>query len=218
MIIKRNLIYVDAKSIRKIGRAEEKDERKEELEKLRKEIIEKAKKEADEILGNAKKEADSILNDARKKYEELEKNLKEEYEKKMQEIEEMKRKLVEFESLLRGKLDEAIEGLVEKSLPVLKVIYKKVLEKDMDEDLARRRIKSALEKIFETSGVRFKISPEDTSGLEDLISSMKTQGFEVVVDPSLKKGDVIVETSIGLIDKTTEFRWRMIEDALDEIL
>ena len=62
------------------------------------------------------------------------------------------------------------------------------------------------------------MSPKDSEKLSDVLESLRSQGFEVRIDPDLSEGDVLVETEKGIIDKTTPFRWKMIEDILDEIL
>jgi flagellar assembly protein FliH len=221
MIIKRHLIYVDSKSVRKIGK-EEKDESKEdlreEIEKKRMEIIQEAEIRAKEIIESAKAEAEKILEDANEKAKNIEESLKKEYAMKIEELEALKVDVLNFKSLLLSKMEEAIEDLIDMALPLMKIIYRKILEKDIDDDLARRRIKSALEKIFETANVRFRISVEDSSKIGDLIQELGSEGMDVVVDPSLKKGDVVVETSLGVIDKTTSFRWKMVEDMIDEVL
>ena len=219
MIIKKHLIYVDAKSVRRIGKEkEEKKDEEREIERMREEVLKKAQIEADKIISEAKEKAKRIIEQAQKEYEEKISAASRELEEKMKEVETQRKRLENLENLLREKIGEAVKEIVEESLPILKVIYKKILEKDMDEDLARRRIESALERIYETSGVRFRISPEDAHGLEDTIKLLKGRGFEVVVDPSLKKGDVLVETSLGILDKTTSFRWKMVEDILEEVL
>ncbi len=63
-----------------------------------------------------------------------------------------------------------------------------------------------------------RVSPKDSEKLSDVLESLRSQGFEVRIDPDLSEGDVLVETEKGIIDKTTPFRWKMIEDILDEIL
>lgn len=223
MIIKRHLIYVDAKAVKKIGlRSDEKESKGDEIiQKARAEaqrILENAKKEAGEILSGAQNEAQKILEDAKARADEIVNSAKAEIDAKLSEIEALKARISSFSERLNESLKELSEQLTDEALPVFKIIYRKILEKDLDEDLAKRRIESALEKIFHSDGVVLKISPKDAERLSDVIEDLKSQGFGVQIDPDLSEGDVLVETKRGVVDKTTSFRWKMIEDVLDEIL
>ncbi len=222
MIIKRHLIYVDAKTVKKIGREpEKKNEEDEIIQKAKAEaqkILENARKEADEILKDAQDKAQKILEDAKVKADEIVNSSKSEIDARLAEIEDLKSHISSLGKRLDDSLKDLSERLADASLPVFKVIYRKILEKDLDEDLAKRRIESALEKIFHSDGVILKISPRDVERLSGVMDNLKSQGFDVQIDPNLSEGDVLVETKKGVIDKTTSFRWKMIEDVLDEIL
>lgn len=220
LIIKRHLIYVDAKSVRKVGPKEEKEEdsKEKELEELKRKIVEEAKEEAKKIVENARRESEEIVKKAREDSERMKRTLEEEYTRKIGEIEDLKGEILRIADGFKKELARAAEEIADLSLPVLREIYRKILEKDIDEDLARRRITSILERIYETAGVRVRISPGDSEILGETVEELKKRGFEVLVDPSLKMGDVVVETQGGVFDRRTDFLWKMIEDAIDEIL
>ncbi len=222
LIIKRHLIYVDAKSIKKVGNeSSEENEINELLESAKKEaeeIIKNAKDEAQKIVENAKNEAQRIIDDAKIEAEEILNSAEIEINEKLSEIDSLKSYIAAFGERLNEQLNGLAKELAEKSFPAFKAIYRKILEKDVDEDLAKRRIESALEKIFYSEGVILRVSPKDSEKLSDVLESLRSQGFEVRIDPDLSEGDVLVETEKGIIDKTTPFRWKMIEDILDEIL
>ncbi len=222
LIIKRHLIYVDSKSIRKIGPEDKKkgleEEMEEEIRRKAEEIIKSAQEEAEGALKDAREKAEKIVEDAKEKARLIMEDAKRKAKKEVEEIGKLKEDISRFREKLNDQIEKVARNVAENSLPILKVIYKKILEKDIDEELALRRVQKILERIYTSEKVRIRISPQDEVILSDLVEELNRKGFEIVVDPDLQKGDVLVETSKGVMDKTTSFRWNMIEDVIDEIL
>lgn len=216
MIIKRHQIYVDAKSIRKIGGLlpGEREALEEELKELRETVIREANERASHILEEARKRAQETLARAKEEADKVVEESKKAYSAELESLKEEKSKLQALLGSIPEKLDSAIKSLADEALPVLKVIYKKVLEKDIDEELARRRLESALSRIFETAGITIRLNPADVERVKDLV----VKGANILPDPGLKEGDVLIETRLGILDKSTAFQWKMIEDIIDEVL
>ncbi len=217
MIIKKHQIYIDAKSVKKIGPPPVLTRENEEFKKLKEAIEAEAKENARLILEEAQRRADEIVKRADEEAKRIIEEAKKAYVKEIEALKEERERLRVVINSIPSKLDAEIEKLTKLVLPVLKVIYRKILEKDIDEELAYRRIKNVLSAIFQTSNIIIKLSPQDLQRVKS--SGLQIpEGVILKAEPSLNEGDVIVESDLGIIDKTTDFRWKMIEDIIDEIL
>ncbi len=215
MIIKKHQIYVDARTIKKIGEraSSERSEIEEELERLKESILKKANDDAIRIIESAKKEAKEIVDGAKVEANRIIDEARKAYEAERQSLMEEKEKIMALFNSLNSKLDSAVENLVDESLPILKVIYRKILEKDMDEELAKRRLRSALQKVIQTGEITVRMNPADVERVQGEFT-----GLKIIPDPGLEEGDVVIETHLGVIDKSTNFQWRLIEDIIDEVI
>ncbi|HIP92387.1 MAG TPA: flagellar export protein FliJ [Thermotoga sp.] len=219
IIKKRKIIYVDSPRIRSVIEREEKEKEKKnvdiDVEKLLREareqakkIVEKAKEEAENILKKAKDDEERLLEKAKSNAEKLEK----EYIEKLRNIDKIVKK---FEENLNKKIDKIVLLI----LPTLRILFKKILEKAIDEEIVERKIRSVLGKIVSMKNVTVRINPNDISHISnDLREYFEKNGIEMTLDPNIEKGGVVVETELGIIDKTFGFQWKLVEDIIEEVI
>ena len=218
IIKKKRIIYVDSPRIRSVETVEEEKKGKEiemDVEKILKEakerageIIEKAKKEAEEILKKAKDQEKELLERAKNDVEKLER----EYIEKLEKIDKI---VKNFEENLNREIDKMVQLI----LPTLKVLFRKILEKAIDEEIVERKIRSVLGKIASMKRVTIRINPDDVTKIsEDLKEYFERNGVEMKLDPNVEKGGIVVETEIGIIDKTFGFQWKLVEDIIEEVI
>jgi len=219
IIKKRKIIYVDSPRIRSVIEREEKEKEKKnvdiDVEKLLREareqakrIVEKAKEEAENILKKAKDDEERLLEKAKSNAEKLEK----EYIEKLKNIDKIVKK---FEENLNKKIDKIVLLI----LPTLRILFKKILEKAIDEEIVERKIRSVLGKIVSMKKVTVRINPNDVSNISsDLREYFEKNGIEMTLDPNIEKGGVVVETELGIIDKTFGFQWKLVEDIIEEVI
>lgn len=218
IIKKRRIIYVDSPRIRSVETVEEEKKEKEieiDVEKILKEakerageIIEKAKKEAEEILKKAKDQEKELLERAKNDVEKLER----EYIEKLEKIDKI---VKNFEENLNREIDKMVQLI----LPTLKVLFRKILEKAIDEEIVERKIRSVLGKIASMKRVTVRINPDDVTKIsEDLKEYFERNGVEMKLDPNVEKGGIVVETELGIIDKTFGFQWKLVEDIIEEVI
>ena len=218
IIKKRRIIYVDSPRIRSVETVEEEKKEKEieiDVEKILKEakerageIIEKAKKEAEEILKKAKDQEEELLEKAKNNVEKLER----EYIEKLEKIDKI---VKNFEENLNREIDKMVQLI----LPTLKVLFRKILEKAIDEEIVERKIRSVLGKIASMKRVTIRINPDDVSRIsDDLKKYFERNGIEMKLDPNVEKGGIVVETELGIIDKTFGFQWKLVEDIIEEVI
>ena len=218
IIKKRRIIYVDSPRIRSVETVEEEKKEKEieiDVEKILKEakerageIIEKAKKEAEEILKKAKDQEEELLEKAKNNAERLER----EYIEKLEKIDKI---VKNFEENLNREIDKMVQLI----LPTLKVLFRKILEKAIDEEIVERKIRSVLGKIASMKRVTVRINPDDVTKIsDDLKKYFERNGVEMKLDPNVEKGGIVVETELGIIDKTFGFQWKLVEDIIEEVI
>ncbi|MCD6267627.1 MAG: flagellar export protein FliJ [Thermotogaceae bacterium] len=217
IIKKRRIIYVDSPRIRSVETEEERKEKEIEVdvEKILKEareqareIVEKAEKEAEEILKKAREQEEELLEKAKNNAERLER----EYIEKLEKIDKI---VKNFEENLNREIDKVVQLI----LPTLKVLFRKILEKAIDEEIVERKIRSVLGKIASMKKVTIRVNPDDVSRIsDDLKEYFERNGIEMKLDPNVEKGGIVVETELGVIDKTFGFQWKLVEDIIEEVI
>ena len=220
MLIKSHRIIVDAESIRKIGKSRLDESRKkedEELRLLKEKVLSEAGEKAKSIVEDAKEKAEKIIADAQEQAKEIVEEARLAYKKEIDATKEERERLRNIIAEIPSSIENEVKRLSDMILPIVKIVVKKVLEKEIDEDLVNRRIQSALSKIYDTATITLKVNPEDIQLVNQIRDSFPPN-VEVQPDPSVERGGVIVESRLGIMDKTTNFRWKMVEDIIDEIL
>lgn len=144
--------------------------------------------------------------------------LKLEVERLLEEKRKEKQKFSEYILSLKKQIQMQIHQKLEEILPdiveVLRVLFRKILEKEMDESVVVRKLRSALSKVAGIENVKIKIHPEDL----DKVDLKELKGKQVIPDPNVEKGGVILETEYGVLDKTFSYQWKLVEDIFEEVV
>ena len=217
IIKKRRIIYVDSPRIRSVETEEERKEKEIELDV--EEILKEAREQAREIVEKAEKEAEEILKKAREQEEELLEKAKNNAERLEREYIEKLEMIDKIVKNFEGNLNREIDKVVQLILPTLKVLFRKILEKAIDEEIVERKIRSVLGKIASMKKVTIRVNPDDVSRIsDDLKEYFERNGIEMKLDPNVEKGGIVVETELGIIDKTFGFQWKLVEDIIEEVI
>lgn len=217
IIKKRRIIYVDSPRIRSVETEEERKEK--EIEVDVEKILKEAREQAREIVEKAEKEAEEILKKAREQEEELLEKAKNNAERLEREYIEKLEKIDKIVKNFEGNLNREIDKVVQLILPTLKVLFRKILEKAIDEEIVERKIRSVLGKIASMKKVTIRVNPDDVSRIsDDLKEYFERNGIEMKLDPNVEKGGIVVETELGIIDKTFGFQWKLVEDIIEEVI
>ncbi|PLV57507.1 FliH/SctL family protein [Thermotoga sp. SG1] len=221
MLLRRDeIFYIDLPKKIKTEEKESKESRevkedpREQLNRIKEQIISQAREEARKILEEAEKRAEEILKNASEEAE----RLKLEAERLLEEKKKEKQKFSEYILSLKKQIQTQIHQKLEEILPdiveVLRVLFRKILEKEMDESVVERKLRSALSKVAGIENVRIRIHPEDL----DKVDLKELEGKQVIPDPNVEKGGVILETEYGVLDKTFSYQWRLVEDIFEEVV
>lgn len=176
-----------------------------------------------------KKEAEKILENANVRKEEIEKQA---YEQgfssgKAIGLEEGKSKYNEALSKIGNSINSLLnvknELIREYEPEIIKLaisIAEKIVKREVTikSDHIVEIVSSLVNQLKDKSKVIIKLSPED---FEDLKNSEKlgklkyiSTNFEIIEDPTLSKGDVMVDTSFGVIDASINSQLKRIEEEL----
>ncbi|ONN26632.1 flagellar export/assembly protein [Thermosipho affectus] len=224
MIIKKRYVYIDTPQVINKKNVEEKKEKEEvkqqadiikNAQKKANEIIEKAQKKANEIIEKAKKDAQKILDESIREKENLINSQKKATYESIS-------KLNERINFLIQKFDENILKIVEQFendlFQLTKIIISKILEKEIDEEITKRKLNKILTHIAGMKNVKLYLNPEDIKLLDpNIISQLNNKGIEIIEDSKVQFG-VIAETEIGNINTDLKFQMKLINEIIDEVL
>lgn len=221
LLRKDDVFYIDLpRKIEKEEKAEEektKENTAEEIQKIkeiREKILSEAQEEARKIIEGARKDAEGILRSASSEAEAL----KLEAKKVLEEAKTMRNDLQKYILGLKKEIQKQINLKIEEILPelldILRILFKKILEKEMDESVVERKLRSALSKLVGIKNVKIRINPEDAKKLDLSDISKET----LIPDPNVERGGVIVETDFGILDKTFSHQWELVEDIFEEVI
>jgi flagellar assembly protein FliH len=209
-------------------------EMKQELNEMKKNILEDAKKESDALLKNAQKENEQIISKAydesmkirekaKKEGFEIGKKeglavMKDKEKKVMAEALQYKNKIIdEYNTYLENK-DEAIINLVIDT--VEKILNKHVKE---DFDIIQNLVKKGIEKSIFTENIKVRVSEDDyeiavDSKAKILTFSKDIKDIEFVTDYSLEKGDCIIESQNGSVDVSVSTQYDKFKEFIQELI
>ncbi|MDK2785452.1 MAG: flagellar assembly protein FliH [Thermotoga sp.] len=220
LLRKDEIFYIDLPKKIKTEEKESKESRevkedpRKQFNRIKEQIISQAREEARKIVEEAEKRAEEILKSASEEAE----RLKLEAEKFLEEKRKEKQKFSEYILSLKKQIQMQIHQKLEEILPdiveVLRVLFRKILEKEMDESVVVRKLRSALSKVAGIENVKIKIHPEDL----DKVDLKELKGKQVIPDPNVEKGGVILETEYGVLDKTFSYQWKLVEDIFEEVV
>ncbi|MFN3283029.1 MAG: FliH/SctL family protein [Pseudothermotoga sp.] len=190
-------------------------------------IINEARMKAQEIIENAKKESQNILEKAKKESlmaQNQNKHSKKIFEKEKKQsimahnqikttIQTVNKIIEEFQKQLKSKVIDISNQLV----GVLHILIRKITYREIDKVDYERKIESILTKIIGMKNIKVTMSVDDFKNLPQLVEQFKAIGAEVTKSNTLKSGDVIVDTQIGIIDGTKQYAYEIVEQLLEEV-
>ena len=118
-----------------------------------------------------------------------------------------------FDALDRQVADE----LVRISLGIAEAIVRRTLP---DRAMVLDLLRSSLEHVTDLQGARVRLHPEDESVLRKIQEAASTPGIsgpiELHADPSLRRGDMLIETRSGFFDARLDTRLQVLREELLE--
>ncbi|HOV27375.1 MAG TPA: FliH/SctL family protein [Pseudobacteroides sp.] len=202
--------------------------------KIREQILQSARDEADLIIKEANYEAERIINEIQNEaienanaiiQEARQKGFEEGYNEVKKQYEDL---LVEAESIkehARVEYKEVLESIESDAVNIVLDITRKVLgmEISTNKEVILSLIKQAFEKCSSKENVVLKVSNEDYEYVcanKDVIMG-QVEGIgelDIKKDSSLKAGGCIVETPYGTIDAGMETKFKKIENAFRDVI
>jgi flagellar assembly protein FliH len=104
---------------------------------------------------------------------------------------------------------ESEKDLVKLALCVARRVVRRELS--VDPDAVQGLVRAALEKVQSKDLRRLRVHPEFQNPIRRHVEAAGLPGMEIVPDPSLLPGDVIVETRLGDLDASVESQLNEIE-------
>lgn len=214
MIIKKRQLFIDSPYI--LSQTKVTQDPAELLKRAEQELLD-AHQEADQIINEAQMKAQEIIENAKKESQNiLEKAKRESLMAQNQiktTIQTVNKIIEEFQKQLKSKVIDISNQLVD----VLHILIKKITFREIDKVDYERKIESILTKIVGMNNVKVTMSVDDFKNLPQLVEQFKAIGMEVTKSNTLKSGDVIVDTQIGIIDGTKQYAYEIIEQLLEEV-
>lgn len=228
MLIRKRYVYLDA-PLKIENRIEEDKTRNvvqdEEKREKTLEMVAKANKEAERIISEARLQADKILNQAQEEYvyiisqanQSAEDIIAQAQEEAQKSIEAVNKQLQTILDTFEKALNNLLDLYSEKMTSVSERLAEKFLEKEIDSDVTKRKLKKVLSHLVSATKVKIRINPNDMRSLEEeIINRIKSQGFELISDPAVESG-VVAETDIGTIDTTLNFQLTLLDEIFEEV-
>ncbi len=172
--------------------------------------LEKQQEEFEKVLQEAKESAFEEGRAAGEKAcrEQMQARIEEQIERMRTSVEALEKSR---EIFLR-KIDTIEEELIETALDLAKQVVAKEVQNDSKE-VALRLAKLLLAEVKEASNVTLKVNPNDYEYLKEHLG-MEKDGFEIVSDPAVGAGGVIIQSDIGNIDGEIMNRFERIKEAV----
>lgn len=190
--------------------------------KVYEEIVNKAKIEAQQLLDNA----DRILKEAEQKAEIVTTNAyNEAYQKGIDETQDY---INQSNAMLQSITDErknVINNLKPEIIELIINLFEKVVGYKLsnDDEFMVKLLQNTLEQFGNKNAIVVKVSNEDFETIDgkkaDILSKLRNiDGFTLLCQESLQKGDCIVETSSGEIDSSISTQLEHIKCIVEDVL
>jgi flagellar biosynthesis/type III secretory pathway protein FliH len=119
-----------------------------------------------------------------------------------------------LDSALNALREEISERVIELSVRIAEIILHHTLP---DHQMISELIKQTLTPISDLQGVRIRMNSLDVEKLKTSIASpVLLERIDLVSDPTLAAGDVIVESKNGIFDARIEQRLKLLEEKLKQ--
>lgn len=215
MIIKKKQLLIDAPCI--VGEHKQKgqSDNKDQLDPSK--ILEEARKKAEEILEEAKKEAAKIFNEAREKQQKLLQEIEAERQQLKKRSMEASQKLAALMSSFEKQLEKKKQEISDQLVDVLRVLIEKIAFRYLDETDFSEKMKKVFSKLSEIKHAKVLVSSQDAESFPEIVKQCEELGFDVIESTSLKPGEVLVETDLGVLDGTKKAATTLVERLIEEV-
>lgn len=214
MIIKKRQLFIDSPYV--ISQRKVIEDPVEFLKKAE-QVLQDAQKQADQIINNAQIQAQEIIENAKRESQNiLEKTKKESLIAQNQikaSIQTLDKIVEEFQKQLKSKVNDISNELIE----VLRILIKKIAYREIDKTDYQKKIESILTKVIGMNNIKVTMNTDDFKNFPQLVEQFKSVGVEIVKSNTLKSGDIIVDTEIGVIDGTKQYAIEIIDQLLEEV-
>ncbi|HOJ87972.1 MAG TPA: FliH/SctL family protein [Pseudothermotoga sp.] len=168
-------------------------------------IINEAQLKAKQIIENAKKDSQSILEKSKKEAELAQSQMK-------ATVQTLNKIVEEFRKQLNSKIADISNELTE----ILHILTKKMAYREINKVDYQKKIENILSKIIGMSNIKVTMNTEDFESFPQIVEQFKSLGMELVKSAALKRGEIIVDTEIGVIDGTNQYLTQIIDQLLEE--
>lgn len=210
------------------------DDYADEIRKMKEDMLESVKQEADQLIGRANEERESIINDAYAQSDQIREQARQEaYDQGYQEG------VANGYGEATGYIEDALaikdnyfrkfEAIKEESETELTNVIiqtvEKILNKHVQEDyeLISGLVEKALEKCAFTSNLTLRVAPEDYDSalsIKKYILSLteNVEDIEIKQDSALPKGSCIIDTDAGSVDSSIHTQFENVKNKFVELL
>jgi len=147
---------------------------------------------------------------AEKEYQILKEALEKDYNEKLKQIDILIKNFNEELKNLVIDLDDQVFFLAKKIAE--KIVLKTI---KTDKEFLTNLIREALKYVAEGVKVKVKVNPEDYTMLKEKTDFNYKGEIIIIPDKSVKRGGVLIESSVGTVDATLEKRWEKLLKALE---
>jgi len=228
LLIRKRYVYLDApmKIENKDEELQSEDEKQSVITKEEiLEVVAKANAEAQQIISTAEAQASDIIHKAQEEYniivsqanQKAEELVAQVEQEAMKNIDDLNNRLQRVLDTFETSLDNLLDLHSEKITAISRNLVEKFLETQIDEDVTKRKLKRVLSHLASATKVKIRVNPEDMKTLdEETLNKIKSQGFEIISDPSVEYG-VVAETDMGTIDTTLKFQLTLLDEIFEEV-
>uniref|UniRef100_A0A832MNE9 Flagellar assembly protein FliH/Type III secretion system HrpE domain-containing protein n=1 Tax=Pseudothermotoga hypogea TaxID=57487 RepID=A0A832MNE9_9THEM len=180
-------------------------------------ILEEAKAKADEILRQAEAEAFKLLNEAKEKRQKMIQEMELERQQFKKHLGELSQRLNILMSNFQKQLEKEREEIFKELIDVLRILIEKIAFKSLDEVDFRQKMNRIFAKLSEVKNAKVILSEKDAESFPEILKQCEEMGFEVVRSSSLKPGEVLVDTELGVLDGTRKAAVMLVEKLIEEV-
>ncbi|MGM0379520.1 MAG: FliH/SctL family protein [Bacillota bacterium] len=235
-ILKKDLLNIKEKEEDKESDDTDKsfENNKEDLQKVKMDILEEAKKESDEIIDVAHNEKKEIISSAYDEAEKIKKEAREEgFEEGKKEglnsIENLKKQTIDELSKKKENLlndyKEFFQTREKKLIEIINKSVEKILNKSIEKDneLILNLVKKGIDKAILTPEIIIRVSLEDYENAlnikkDILVYSSQIEEVSFKKDESLSSGDCIIETKKGNVNLSIKKQMDKLENIYKELI
>jgi len=215
VIIKKRQLFIDSPYI--ANRVAKLTEDPMELLKKAEQQLKEAQEQAKKIVESAQLQAQTIVDEAKEQAKKIVESAKKEslvIQNQIKTSTELLEKIVKkFNEELRSKITEISNSLSETVFELVR----KITYREIDKVDYQKKIEEILAKIIGMNNVKVTVNQSDFETFPQIMEKLKALGIEVVKSTKLQRGDVLVDTELGVIDATKGYLLKVTSQLFEEV-